>query len=90
MPQASEVPLGALGAHMKVLAARRHCWSFTLALHDPTHVRRCPSIKAVKFHGNAEQREQQKNTICQPGKFDVVVTSYEMVIKVSRRPQWEL
>jgi hypothetical protein len=24
----------------------------------------------------------QKDTICQPGKFDVVVTSYEMVIKV--------
>ena len=42
----------------------------------------CPSIKAVKFHGNAEERQLQKDTICQPGKFDVVVTSYEMVIKV--------
>lgn len=41
----------------------------------------CPAIKAVKFHGNAEQREHQKATMCQPGKFDVVVTSYEMVIK---------
>ena len=41
----------------------------------------CPSIKAVKFHGNAEQRQHQKDVICQPGKFDVVVTSYEMVIK---------
>jgi SWI/SNF-related matrix-associated actin-dependent regulator of chromatin subfamily A member 5 len=41
----------------------------------------CPSIKAVKFHGNAEQRQQQKDNILQPGKFDVVVTSYEMVIK---------
>ena len=41
----------------------------------------CPSIKAVKFHGNAEQRQLQKDTMCQPGKFDVVVTSYEMVIK---------
>lgn len=43
---------------------------------------RCPVIKAVKFHGNAEERQVQKDTICQPGKFDVVVTSYEMVIKV--------
>ncbi|EFN58004.1 hypothetical protein CHLNCDRAFT_34395 [Chlorella variabilis] len=41
----------------------------------------CPVIKAVKFHGNREERENQKNGICQPGKFDVVVTSYEMVIK---------
>jgi SWI/SNF-related matrix-associated actin-dependent regulator of chromatin subfamily A member 5 len=41
----------------------------------------CPVIKAVKFHGNAEDRQHQKDTIIQPGKFDVVVTSYEMVIK---------
>lgn len=41
----------------------------------------CPVIKAVKFHGNAEQRQHQKDTLIQPGKFDVVVTSYEMVIK---------
>jgi SWI/SNF-related matrix-associated actin-dependent regulator of chromatin subfamily A member 5 len=41
----------------------------------------CPVIKAVKFHGNAEERQLQKDTIIQPGKFDVVVTSYEMVIK---------
>ena len=41
----------------------------------------CPVIRAVKFHGNAEERAEQKDTICQPGKFDVVVTSYEMVIK---------
>lgn len=27
-------------------------------------------------------QQNQKETICQPGKFDVVVTSYEMVIKV--------
>lgn len=41
----------------------------------------CPSIKAVKFHGNAEERALQKATTVQPGKFDVVVTSYEMIIK---------
>lgn len=41
----------------------------------------CPVIKAVKFHGNREDREVQKATTCAPGKFDVVVTSYEMVIK---------
>ncbi|KAL4443678.1 hypothetical protein ABPG75_011415 [Micractinium tetrahymenae] len=41
----------------------------------------CPVIKAVKFHGNREEREHQKNELCAPGKFDVVVTSYEMVIK---------
>jgi SWI/SNF-related matrix-associated actin-dependent regulator of chromatin subfamily A member 5 len=41
----------------------------------------CPVIRAVKFHGNAEERNHQKETLCQPGKFDVVVTSYEMVIK---------
>jgi len=41
----------------------------------------CPSIKAVKFHGNAEERTYQKENLVSPGKFDVVVTSYEMVIK---------
>ena len=41
----------------------------------------CPSLRPVKFHGNAEQRETQKNTLLQPGKFDAVITSYEMVIK---------
>lgn len=41
----------------------------------------CPVIKAVKFHGNAEERQHQKENLIQPGKFDVVVTSYEMVIK---------
>jgi SWI/SNF-related matrix-associated actin-dependent regulator of chromatin subfamily A member 5 len=41
----------------------------------------CPSLRPVKFHGNAEQREHQKSTLLQPGKFDAVITSYEMVIK---------
>jgi SWI/SNF-related matrix-associated actin-dependent regulator of chromatin subfamily A member 5 len=41
----------------------------------------CPSLRPVKFHGNGEQREHQKTQLLQAGKFDAVVTSYEMVIK---------
>ncbi|GAX78211.1 hypothetical protein CEUSTIGMA_g5653.t1 [Chlamydomonas eustigma] len=39
-----------------------------------------PSIRVTKFHGNKEERENQKLTTCAPGKCDVIVTSYEMVI----------
>ncbi|CAK0743308.1 hypothetical protein CVIRNUC_001460 [Coccomyxa viridis] len=41
----------------------------------------CPIIRAVKFHGTQEERVWQKENIVAVGKFDVVVTSYEMVIK---------
>lgn len=41
----------------------------------------CPSIRCVKFHGNAEARNHQKDNVVTPGRFDVVVTSYEMVTK---------
>jgi SWI/SNF-related matrix-associated actin-dependent regulator of chromatin subfamily A member 5 len=41
----------------------------------------CPMIRARKFHGNQEERTRQKEEIIAPGKFDVCVTSYEMVIK---------
>jgi len=41
----------------------------------------CPVIRAKKFHGNAEERQRQKDEEIAPGKFDVCVTSYEMVIK---------
>ncbi|KAF5841595.1 P-loop containing nucleoside triphosphate hydrolase protein [Dunaliella salina] len=41
----------------------------------------CPCIKVVKFHGNQEEREAQKRDLIQPGKFDVMITSYEMIIK---------
>ncbi|CAL5219362.1 g1181 [Coccomyxa viridis] len=41
----------------------------------------CPVIRAVKFHGTQEERMYQKEQVCAIGKFDVVVTSYEMVIK---------
>lgn len=39
----------------------------------------CPDMRAVKFHGDADERRDQINNIVQYGKFDVVVTSYEMV-----------
>lgn len=39
----------------------------------------CPDMRAVKFHGDAEERKDQINNLIQYGKFDVVVTSYEMV-----------
>merc|ERR1719313_2706084 len=41
----------------------------------------CPVLLPEKFHGNKEEREFQKEETIQPGKFDVCVTSYEMVIK---------
>ena len=41
----------------------------------------CPSIRAVKFHGNKEQRAEQKANIMVKGAFDACVTSFEMVIK---------
>ncbi|GLI59043.1 hypothetical protein VaNZ11_000871 [Volvox africanus] len=41
----------------------------------------CPIVRVTKFHGNNEERMHQKESTCAPGRFDVVVTSYEMVIK---------
>lgn len=41
----------------------------------------CPEIRAVRFHGNQEERKRQVSDLVQIGKFDVVVTSYEVVIK---------
>mmetsp|Transcript_10066 Transcript_10066/g.36776 ORF Transcript_10066/g.36776 Transcript_10066/m.36776 type:complete len:1049 (+) Transcript_10066:144-3290(+) len=41
----------------------------------------CPEIAAVKLLGNQEERAYQTQELIQPGKFDAVVTSYEMVIK---------
>mmetsp|Transcript_22804 Transcript_22804/g.58023 ORF Transcript_22804/g.58023 Transcript_22804/m.58023 type:complete len:1052 (-) Transcript_22804:484-3639(-) len=51
----------------------------------------CPTVKVIKFIGNAEDRERQKEEAVVPGKFDVCVTSYEMVIKEKghlRRFHW--
>ncbi|CAG9463301.1 unnamed protein product [Pedinophyceae sp. YPF-701] len=41
----------------------------------------CPDIRPVKFHGTQEQRAVMKEETVVPGRFDVCVTSYEMVIK---------
>ncbi|MCO5580415.1 hypothetical protein L7F22_034281 [Adiantum nelumboides] len=41
----------------------------------------CPILRAVKFHGNQQDRTHQKDNLLVPGKFDICVTSYEMAIK---------
>ena len=41
----------------------------------------CPEMRAVRFHGNQDERKIQVNNLIQFGKFDAVVTSYEMVTK---------
>ncbi|XRB05303.1 SWI/SNF-related matrix-associated actin-dependent regulator of chromatin subfamily A member 5 [Pycnococcus provasolii] len=41
----------------------------------------CPVLRPIKFHGNAEERQYQKDHLMVPGQFDVCVTSFEMVIK---------
>ena len=41
----------------------------------------CPSLRVFKFLGNQEERNELKKKHMQPGAFDVVVTSYEMVIR---------
>ena len=40
----------------------------------------CPALRVVKFHGNADERAEQKARL-EPGAFDVCATTYEMVIK---------
>ncbi|KAH7314871.1 hypothetical protein KP509_21G025000 [Ceratopteris richardii] len=41
----------------------------------------CPILRAVKFHGNQQERTYQRENLLVPGKFDICVTSYEMAIK---------
>lgn len=47
----------------------------------------CPSLRAVKFHGNKDERQETINEILRPGlpdsqrKFDVCVTTFEMCIR---------
>ncbi len=66
---------GITGAHLVIVPkSTLHNW-----LNE--FKRWCPSIKAIKFHGNAEERQHLKETVAAPGRFDVVITSYEMVIK---------
>jgi len=40
----------------------------------------CPMIRTVKLHGSKDERKQILATSCQPGQFDVIVTTYEVVI----------
>ncbi|KAG6612213.1 Chromatin-remodeling complex ATPase chain [Phytophthora cinnamomi] len=47
----------------------------------------CPSLRAVKFHGNKEERQRVVQEVLCPGlpddkrKFDVCVTTFEMCLK---------
>lgn len=41
----------------------------------------CPDIRAVKFHGSAEERQFIMDNKIVYGEFDAVVTSYEVVIR---------
>lgn len=41
----------------------------------------CPDMRAIRFHGNQDERQHQAKNLIQYGKFDTVVTSYEVVIK---------
>ncbi|KAG6553414.1 hypothetical protein Mapa_005149 [Marchantia paleacea] len=41
----------------------------------------CPVLRAMKFHGNQEERANQRDNLLVAGKFDICVTSFEMAIK---------
>lgn len=40
----------------------------------------CPLIRTVKLHGSKDERKQIITDKCQPGMFDVICTTYEVVI----------
>jgi SWI/SNF-related matrix-associated actin-dependent regulator of chromatin subfamily A member 5 len=51
----------------------------------------CPTLRAVKFLGNPEERRYTREELLVAGKFDVCVTSFEMAIKEKnalRRFSW--
>ncbi|XP_050216633.1 ISWI chromatin-remodeling complex ATPase CHR11 [Mercurialis annua] len=51
----------------------------------------CPILRAVKFLGNPDERRHIREELLVAGKFDVVVTSFEMAIKEKsalRRFSW--
>ncbi|KAK3417867.1 hypothetical protein EUGRSUZ_H03855 [Eucalyptus grandis] len=51
----------------------------------------CPTLRAVKFLGNPEERRYIRDELLAAGKFDVCVTSFEMAIKEKsalRRFSW--
>eukprot|EP00899_Mesostigma_viride_P006788 jgi/Mesvir1/1610/Mv14573-RA.1 len=53
----------------------------TLANWNNEFKKWCPHLRAFRFIGNQDERQQLKETMLIAGKFDVVITSYEMVIK---------
>ena len=40
----------------------------------------CPSLCAFKFHGDKESRKALREQVLSPGRFDVCITTYEMVL----------
>ncbi|KAK9992350.1 hypothetical protein SO802_027335 [Lithocarpus litseifolius] len=51
----------------------------------------CPTLRAVKFLGNPDERKHIREDLLVAGKFDVCVTSFEMAIKEKsslRRFSW--
>eukprot|EP00466_Bigelowiella_natans_P018140 jgi/Bigna1/40705/e_gw1.45.14.1 len=40
----------------------------------------CPELKAVRFHGPWVERQRIAREYCKAGTFDVIVTTYEMVV----------
>ncbi|WOG83380.1 hypothetical protein DCAR_0102555 [Daucus carota subsp. sativus] len=51
----------------------------------------CPTLRAVKFLGNPDERKYIREELLAAGKFDVCVTSFEMAIKEKnalRRFSW--
>jgi SWI/SNF-related matrix-associated actin-dependent regulator of chromatin subfamily A member 5 len=66
---------GLKGPHM-VIAPKS-----TLSNWMNEFARWCPTISVLKFHGNQEEREEIKEKKLVAGKFEVVVTTYEIAIR---------
>ena len=66
---------GVRGPHM-VVAPKS-----TLGNWIKEFARFCPMLRVFKFHGTQEERTHQREKLLVAGKFDVVVTSFEMAIK---------
>lgn len=46
----------------------------------------CPGLSALKFHGDKEERAALRETELFSGRYDCVLTTYEMVSKVGFLP----
>jgi len=66
---------GVKGPHM-VIAPKS-----TLSNWMNEFARWCPSVNVFKFHGDQEERAEQREKKLVAGKFEVVVTTYEIAIK---------